>query len=174
MTYCFYLITCLLLVILQTSITPYLPSSFVFYDLLVPFSIYLGLFRPTRESMFIILFIGFVMDSLSGGLFGLYMTTYFWLFIGVRWLTKFFQVENSTLFLFIVAIGVLVENCIFIGISFILGSISQISKIEIKIISFQILLALFTGPFFLIIFNYTQRRWDKWFKELFVDSNRDL
>lgn len=174
MTYCFYTITCLLLVIFQTSIIPYLSSSFIFYDLLAPFSIYLGLFRPTRESILVILFMGFVMDSLSGGLFGLYMTTYFWLFIGVRWLTKFFQIENSTLFLFIVAIGVLLENCIFIGISFILGSISQISKVEIKNISWQVFLALFTGPFFLIMLNYAQRRWDKLFKELFVGSSRDL
>jgi len=171
MTYFFYIITCLFFVILQTSIVPYLPLSIRFYDLLAPFIIYLGLFRPARESIFVILFIGFVMDSLSGGLFGLYMTTYFWLFIGVRWLTKFFQVKNSTLFLFIVAIGVLVENCIFIGIVAILGPTTQFSKTIIRTVSWQILWALFTGPIFLIILNYTHRRWDKWFKELFVESN---
>jgi len=141
------------------------------YDLLVPFIIYLGLFRPTRESIFVILFIGFLIDSLSGGLFGLYITTYFWLFIGVQWLRKNFQVENSLLFLVIVAIGVLVENCIFIAIPSILGPTSQLSKAEIKIILWQVLWALFTGPIFFINLNNAHRKLKKWFKELFAESN---
>ena len=82
MNYLFNISACLFLVILQTTIIPYLPLLDKFYDLLIPFIVYLGLSRPVRESLPFVLFLGFIMDNLSGGPFGLYLTTYFWLFVG--------------------------------------------------------------------------------------------
>ena len=77
MSYFFNISVCLLLVILQTTIMPYLPPLDKFYDLLIPFIVYLSLSRPVRESLPFILFLGYIMDNLSGGPFGLYLTTYF-------------------------------------------------------------------------------------------------
>ena len=39
--------------------------------------------------VFVVLFLGFIMDNLSGGPFGLYLTTYFWLYVGVKGITTF-------------------------------------------------------------------------------------
>ena len=72
MTHFFHICICFGLVILQTTIMPYFSLFDKFYDLLSPFVVYLSLFRSTRESVPVILFFGFIMDSLSGWAFGLY------------------------------------------------------------------------------------------------------
>ncbi len=116
MSYFFNIGACLFLVILQTTIMPYLPLLDKFYDLLIPFIVYLSLFRPVRESLPFVLFLGFIMDNLSGGPFGLYLTTYFWLYVGVKGITMFIQVGNRLLIIaLIVANGVLFENLILLG-----------------------------------------------------------
>ncbi|OEU68355.1 MAG: hypothetical protein BBJ57_10385 [Desulfobacterales bacterium PC51MH44] len=168
MTYCFHICTCLCLVIIQTTVMPCFPLFDRFYDLLTPFVIYLSIFRSNRESIPVILFCGFVMDNLSGGPFGLYLTTYLWLFIGLRWIITFLHVGDSLLLPFVVAAGVLIQNFIFIGtiVMFKLGS--WFSSTAIRTVAVQFGWAIFTGPIFLAFFNYSHRRWDKWFKELFT------
>ncbi len=94
MSYFFNSSVCLFLVILQTTVMPNLPLLDSFYDLLIPFVVFLGLFRPVRESLPFVFFLGFIMDNLSGSPFGLYLTAYFWLFIGVKGITKLLQVGN--------------------------------------------------------------------------------
>jgi len=101
MSYFFNISACLFLVILQTTVMPYLPLLEKFYDLLIPFIVYLGLSRPVRESLPFVLFLGFIMDNLSGGPFGLYLTTYFWLYVGVKGITMFIQVGNRLLCAFL-------------------------------------------------------------------------
>ena len=113
MSYGFNIGICLFLVILQTTIMPHLSVPGRFYDLLVPFIVYLGLFRSVRESLLIVVFVGFIMDNLSGAPFGLYLTTYFWLLIGVKGITLILQVGNRLFIVtLIVAAGVLMENLI--------------------------------------------------------------
>ena len=46
MSYFFNISVCLFLVILQTTVMPYLPLMDSFYDLLIPFVVFLGLSRP--------------------------------------------------------------------------------------------------------------------------------
>ena len=43
---------------------PYWPLMNSFYDLLIPFVIYLGIARPARESLPFIIFLGFIMDNI--------------------------------------------------------------------------------------------------------------
>ncbi|MBU4258196.1 MAG: rod shape-determining protein MreD [Desulfobacteraceae bacterium] len=171
MTYCFYICVCLCLVIFQTTIIPYISLFSKFYDLLIPFIIYVGLFRPAREGILFIPVLGFLMDSLSGGPFGLYVTTYFWLFIVVKLVIKYLHLENNILLLFIVAAGVLMENIIFIAIGFMLGPDSRFPAIAIRTVIFQILWAVCTGLFFLIFFNHIHKKLEKWFNELIAEKS---
>jgi len=154
MRYGFNIGICLFLVILQTTVMPHLSVPGRFYDLLVPFIVYLGLFRSVRESLLIVVFVGFIMDNLSGAPFGLYLTTYFWLLIGVKGITLLLQV-GSRLFLvtFIVAAGVLVENLIFLGTFAVFGQERQFAGDAVTIVTSQVLWAALTGPLFLIIFR---------------------
>ena len=141
-----------------------------FYDLLVPFVLYIGIFRPAREGIFVILS-GYVMDCLSGAPVGLYGTVYLWLFAGARWLRQFFHFNNKFVLPLFVTTGVLLENFIFIGAFIILNTVSPSPLRITAIVVWQALLAIFTGSFFLTAFYHMHKRWDKWFNEIFEREN---
>jgi len=169
MSYFFNISACLFLVILQTTVMSYLPLLNNFYDLLIPFIVYLGLSRPVRESLPFVFFLGFIMDNLSGSPFGLYLTAYFWLFVGVKGITQLLQVGNR-LFIatLIVAAGVLIENLIFLGTLTVLGPDQQLAGDAVKAITIQILWAIWTGPLFLVAFRKLQNRLDAGFKAVYA------
>ena len=171
MTYCFHIVICLGLIVVQTTVMPYIPLFDRFYDLLSPFVIYLSIFRSNRESLVIIFLFGFFMDIISGGPFGLYITAYVWLFIGVRWAITFLHVGDSMLLPFVVALGVLMENFIFVVTSTMFEQSTRISEVMVSTIIVQVLWAIFTGPLFLMFFNYSHHRWDRWLNEIFVKKN---
>ncbi|UCD78092.1 MAG: hypothetical protein JSW26_22190 [Desulfobacterales bacterium] len=169
MSYFFNISACLFLVILQTAVVPVLPLLDSFYDLMIPFVVYLGLSRPVRESLPFIFFLGFIMDNLSGGPFGLYLTTYFWLFVGVKGITKLLQVGNRLFIVMpMVAAGVLVENLIFLGTLTILGPDQQLAGNAAKNVTIQVLWAIWTGPIVLVIFRNMQNRLDLGFKAIYA------
>ena len=161
----------LFLIVIQTTVMPHVPMFGRFYDLLLPLVIYLSIFRPVREGAVIVLVFGFLMDNISGGPFGLYLTAYIWLFIGVRWAITFLHVGDSFLLPFVVAVGVLIENLIFIGARAMLEQNLQVSQTIVNTIAVQVIWAIFTGPFFLLFFNYIHRRWDRWSKKLFAQKS---
>jgi rod shape-determining protein MreD len=171
MTYCFHILICLCLIVIQTTVMPHIHLFEGFYDLLTPFVIYLSIFRSNRESLVIIFVFGFFMDIISGGPFGLYTTAYVWLFIGVRWAITFLHIGDSLLLPFVVALGVLAENLIFIGTSVMFEQSSRITETMVSTIIVQVLWAIFTGPLFLMLFNSSHRRWDRWVNEIFMKKN---
>jgi len=169
MSYFFNISACLFLVIMQTTVLPYLPLMDKFYDLLIPFIIYLSLSRPVRESLPFVLFLGFIMDNLSGGPFGLYLTTYFWLYVGVKGVMTFIQVGNRFFIItLIVAGGVLFENFILLGAFAILGSRQQFAGNALGIIAVQVLWAITTGSLFLLFFRNAQSRLGVGFKRVYA------
>lgn len=139
-----------------------------FYDLLFPYIVFLSLFRPLRESIPVVIVFGFVMDTLSGGPFGLYLTTYLWLLVGVKWLTSFLDVNDSVLLLIIVALGVLIQNLIFIAAIIMFSSLALSFSLAVNTIAVQLLWATITGPILLLFFNYTHAKWNAWIKQRLV------
>jgi cell shape-determining protein MreD len=161
----------MLLIVIQTTVMPHIPALERFYDLLTPLVLYLSIFRPVREGTVMILIFGFLMDNISGGPFGLYLTAYFWLFLSVRWAITFLHIGDSFLLPFVVAVGVLMENLIFIGANAMFEQNLQFSQIMVNTVVVQVLWAVFTGPLFLMLFNYSHRRWDRWTKKIFAQKN---
>ncbi len=168
MTYGFYFFTCLGLIILQTSIIPSLPLMGGFYDLLVPFIVYLCMARSVRESILAVIIAGLIMDNLSGSPFMLYVITYFWLYVSLRWLTKVLQLDNRLRLPLIVSLGVIMENFIFIITIAFTGSGIRFPGTVAGIFVAQFLWALLTGPIFLILIEYMHKGWDKRLNRLFV------
>lgn len=169
MSYFFNISVCLFLVILQTAIMPVLPLLDRFYDLMIPFVVYLGLSRPVRESLPFVFLLGLIMDNLSGSPVGLYLTTYFWLFVGVKGLTKLLQVgDRLFIIMLIVAAGVLIENLIFLGTLTILGPDQQLADDAAKSVTVQVLWAIWTGPIFLLIFRNIHHQLDLGFKAIYA------
>ena len=150
MRYCFYIGTCLLLIIVQTTVLSYFNVTKGIYDLLIPFVIFLSICLPVRECLPFILVLGFIVDILSGSPFGLYLTFYFWLFVGIRWIIQYLRAGNKLFLSLVVIVAVLVENILVLGIFSYFGPIEQLPTEAVKNIAQQIFWAVVTGPLFLL------------------------
>ena len=149
MKYGIFIGTCLFLIILQTTILPYFNAFSGIYDLLIPFVILICIYLPIRESLPFVLILGLIMDNLSGSPFGLYLTFYFWLFVGVRWIMKFLRVGNNFFLSLVALVAVLAENILIIGTFALSGSDWQLPADVIKNIALQFFWAMVTVPIFL-------------------------
>jgi cell shape-determining protein MreD len=169
MSYLFNISACLILVILQTAVLPVFPLLDRFYDLMIPFVVYLGLSRPIRESLPFVLFLGLIMDNLSGSPVGLYLTTYVWLFVGVKGITSLLQVGNRlVIIMLMIATGVLIENLIFLGTLTVLGPDQQLAGNAAKTVTVQVLWAIWTGPLLLMIFRKMYNKLDLGFRAIYA------
>ncbi len=162
MTVLLSIVIALALVVFQTTVMADLPVLEGFYDLLVPFVVYLGLFRPAKEGIPIVVCTAFVMDGLSAAPFGLYLTGYLWIFAGIRWIIRYLQVRTSALVLFVVPVAVAVETL------FSLTTLGMQLQAGIGFhavtekVGMHLLWALFTGPFFLLFYDAVHDRLEKW------------
>ena len=171
MTYLLYSVTCLILLLVQTVILPDIPGLVIYYDLVLLFVFYLSLFRPIRESLPIVLILGFIMDNLSGATFGVYLTTYFWLFFGVRWVICFLRVRNIVLLPLLIASGILIKNLIFITTIAAKVHWAEFHLDVLRMVGYQLIWAVITGPVFLVLFNRIHTKWDQWVEALSADQN---
>ena len=149
MRYGFYIGTCLFLIIIQTTLFAYFNVFAGMYDLLIPFVIFISICLPLRESLPFVLILGLIMDNLSGSPFGLYLTFYFWLFVGVRWILKFLRVSNKLFLSLVVVVAVLIQNLLIIATFGFIGPGWQLPATALKNITVQFFWALTTGPLFL-------------------------
>jgi len=158
----FYTSLSLILVVLKTTLMSYFSIFDHFYDILIPFVFYLGLYRPAREGVPFILLLGFTLDSLSGGPFGIFLTIYFWLFVLTRWLVTFLHAGNKGLWLIAVAAGVLIENLMIIAAILLFGEASELPSGWGGRLVTQLLWALGTGPILIIAISRAHRKWSGW------------
>ncbi|OQY07463.1 MAG: hypothetical protein B6I22_02980 [Desulfobacteraceae bacterium 4572_123] len=161
MIYLFYIVITFCIIVLQTAVVPLFFTSRGFYDLLIPFVVYAGFSRPLGEGLSSVVLLGLIMDCLSASPFGLYLTVYVWLYAGARWLVGFLHAHSGVVMFFIVAVGVLFENILWLLTIIFLDRMELISSGAVVTSVFrQVLWALFTGPFFL--FGFMQiPRWMK-------------
>lgn len=161
MIFLFYIVLTFCIIVLQTAVVPLFFTPRGVYDLLIPFVVYAGFSRPLAEGLPSIALLGLIMDCLSASPFGLYLTAYLWLYAGARWLVRFLHAHSSVVMFFIVAVGVLFENILWLLTITLLGGMELISSEAVVTSIFQqVLWALFTGAFFL--FGFIQiPRWMK-------------
>ncbi len=164
--YIFYFIICLILIIIQSTAIPFLPESIKCYDLLILFVLYVGLFKEVLSTFVVVFILGLIMDLLSGGGFGLYISAYFWIFISARMLIRFLDAGSLIVLPVAVVGGVILENLIFLLPVFLTNSSLYFMKIALYTVAIQILIAVFTGPL-LIMFLYTLNiKWEKLFAKI--------
>jgi hypothetical protein len=169
MTIVFYIMVSLCLVLIKTTLIPGLPLFEKFYDLLIPIIIYLSFFRSKLEGIPIVVFFGLIMDSLCGGPMGLYLVTYIWLYMGMRWIAQFLHTGSFVLLTIAVAIGVVFEIAILLGYMTFLAPSASIPVDSIKTVVLQIMWALTTGPLILAIIAWAQKQLDLWRSKIFAD-----
>ncbi|ETR69025.1 MAG: rod shape-determining protein MreD [Candidatus Magnetoglobus multicellularis str. Araruama] len=160
MIYFFYFGLGLSLIIIQTTIIPFLYFLGRFYDLIIPLVLFLAAHRPLNKGIPLTLVIGFIMDCLSGGAFGLYSITYMWLYLIVGWLTSYVHAHSTILLIFMVAVGTLIENTFFIVTAGTAKSLFTVNALQ-SFVS-QAVWAMITGAFMLIALENIQNMWNRW------------
>jgi len=107
------------------------------------------------------------MDTLSGGAFGMYSTTYFWLYGAIAWLIGFLHFKNNLLLPFVVVVGVFLENMVFLGTIKLGHPAGALPGGIFRTVSVQLLWALFTGPLLLLLIRAVHRGCAKWIVDRF-------
>jgi rod shape-determining protein MreD len=158
MSYFIYIVSSLCLVTLQTALIPRLGFVGHFFDLLLPWVIYLAAFRPVHEALPFVVFMGALMDNLSGGPFGLYLTSYVWLYIAVRLAATVVRAENAMVLVLIIIAAVVFQNTFFfMAINMSLGGGHTTGEV-IRVVSEQIGWVLLTGPLIAMGMHQAKRR----------------
>lgn len=152
MTFGFHLSTCLVLLVLQTTVFSLgIPAAFR-YDLLIPFVVFLGLSRPLAEGLPAMVLAGFLADGLSAGPFGLFGLVYLVVFLAVRWGARFFRDDNPLLPSAGAAVGVWVEHLMVLAVSWPVDSGVLLSR-GLGALAGRLLAAVLTGPVFVVLFD---------------------
>ncbi|MDA8137455.1 MAG: hypothetical protein M0036_02275 [Desulfobacteraceae bacterium] len=159
----------LCLVLVKTTLIPGVSLFEKFYDLLVPIIIYLSFYRRKIEGIPIVLFFGFIMDSLCGGPMGLYLFIYIWLYMAMRWIAQYVHTGSFVLLTLAVAIGVVFEIGILLGYMVFLAVNASIPVDTLQTVVMQIMWALITGPLILVIIGWAQKQLDSWRLRIFAD-----
>jgi len=167
-TFLFHIVVCLILVIFQTAVKPQVLFLGGLYDVLTAYIIYLGLFHRVREILPIILISGMTMDTISGAPMGLFLTTYLWLFLLTRWTTRLIHQENLVLRFFIVGLGVVIQNGVYIGTTLLLGKATLFPAPTLDVALTQVLWALGTGAILVTLFRYMHAIWERLLNTYFV------
>ena len=168
MTYGFFFFISIILILFQTCLIPVLPLLSSFYDLMIPLIAYLCTTRSMREALPIVIIVGFIMDQLSCSPFLLHVTAYVWLYVSLRWITRVLQVGYRLRLPFIVSIGVLIENFIFMSNLVLVEPGMRFPAAAMRIAAVQFIWALFTGPVILVLFEQTHKAWNRGLNRIFV------
>ena len=147
----------LFLVIFQTTIYYAIPALNHFVDVLITFVIYAGLFLSFLESVFLILVLGALMDSITGGLFGLYLSTYFWIIVGLRPFVMLLNLKNAHTLRLLLGIAIGFENLmLYIG-TIALKQEIMFSSESMREMAYQLFWTLVLGPFLIRLLDDVDR-----------------
>ena len=173
MNYCFYLFVCLFLTIFQTAVILEFFPSYQCYDLFIPYILYLGIMRPFYEVLPFVIISGLIVDSLSAGPLGLYVTSYFWIFALTRLVSGALVVGHWICLPFVIAAGVLFENFMILGVCVLLDRQFQVPRMSIQIMLEQAGWATVTGIFIFMAIRMAHGLWYEWFEEDVYDKQYD-
>jgi cell shape-determining protein MreD len=122
------------------------------YDLFIPLIIFTGLYQSIHVGLPLCILFGFFMDVFSGGIFGLFLSIYFWLFCFVKAVLRFLDLQNLFLEAVLVVLGVLAENLTIILLMQLLGQGQQIRYVTVQGVIIQTLVAGATAPLMFMVF----------------------
>ncbi len=145
MRYLILLAFSILLVSIQTSIVPGLPLPLSIYNPVIPFILYLILFRTFGEALTFVLICGGMLDTLSGAPAGTYVITYILLLLMFSNLKTVFQLPGALLFHSTLIFSVFFESLMFGGINLLSDRAMPAFAQLFAVILIQILWAIVTG-----------------------------
>lgn len=162
--------------LVQTTLLPDFFPFNSFYDLMLPIVLYIAVFRPAvenTESVFCILFFGFIMDNINGGPVGLFPLFYLGAFLSIKLFIMFVYFDKPMVLTMVAAISVLAENIVFYLGAAILGNGSHFLGEAVKSIFVQIVWAIITGAFFITYIRSLHLSWEKWTKNFLIPQSKN-
>ena len=162
MTYGYYIVVGVCLILFQTTVVPAMPVLNTLFDFVCLFVVYMGFYRRARESLPVVVILGLLADNLSGAPFMLYITAYLWVFFGVRVLSQILQVSLRFRTAVIVSAGVLIENLIFILAFLMLGAGAHLPVAATGTVIVQLIWAFILGPLLVLAFKSAHGVWERW------------
>lgn len=145
--------TGIILIGIQTSLVAVLPTYLPFYNLLIPYVIFLSLFRPAFEALTQILWVGLIMDMISGAPQVVYVIIFMVLFILFRNIKTYFQLLDTYLFVILIAVGVGIEHLVFGMVSLIQDFSLKPSLFSVYVVLIHFLWTIITGPLLFALFS---------------------
>ena len=118
----------------------------LFYDLIIPVVVFVRLNLPIREGVLVVLTLGFIMDLFSGGTFGLYLTVYFWIFLGVQGISSIFDVKGTLFRSLLIGLCVLLQNVFFAAFAVFPAKLASALFPLLGHVVWQVFLGAATGP----------------------------
>lgn len=149
----FYTTLSLSLILIQTSVFPYISFFSHGFDLLLIIIMFLSLMFSHSGLIAAVFLIGWCVDSLSGAPFGLYTISYVWIFILVQTLKRFVHRGNIIFLPCISAFSVIIENGFLFFSFFIRYGSEAISLQDILAAGEQSLWAFFIMPVCVVIIH---------------------
>jgi rod shape-determining protein MreD len=145
-SFCIYLILGLSAIVLQTTVLTLPLFQGLFYDLLIPLVVFLGLRLRDGRGLLLVAILGMIMDLLSGGIFGLYLSVYLWMFLLVKNASKYFNVHDKVFQSILIGSCVLGEHIVFCVSLAPPWKDAGILAAQTTPILLQVMLAAVTGP----------------------------
>jgi len=168
MAYCFNLFLIISFLLFQTSILPYFRFNYEFFNLMNLYVVYLVLYRPIQEIIVFVVLTGILMDSFSFCPFGLYMTIYLWLSLGIKWALKYLHKGSVILVPMIISGVILIENIMIMVIISLIENSFYFHPEKFRSIIFQLICGIFIGPFLIFLIKDLQAKWNIWsFEKIF-------
>jgi hypothetical protein len=99
--------------------------------------------------------------GISGGVFGVHLTAYLWMYVGVRWAIQFLQVDNVILLPLLVTAGIVFESLVVAFSAVVLTSAPWPVESMFPVVPGQVLWGAVTGPFLMLLFIRGQRVVDR-------------
>lgn len=147
----YHLVVCAALILFQTTLLA-VAGPLHLYDLVVPFVVYLGVYRPPKEALPVMLLAGLTMDGISGGVFGVHLSVYLWLYVGVRWAIQFLHLGNTILMPLVVTLGVAFASVVAAFSAVVLAAAAWPVEAVLPVVSGQVLWGALTGPLLMPLF----------------------
>jgi rod shape-determining protein MreD len=149
------------IIVAQTTILRFPLFQGAISDLLIPFVVFLSLHRPNRQGISVALILGLVMDLVSGGIFGLYLSVYFWVFLSARSLGKYFDVGETLFQSILIGLYVLGQNLVFFASVPVPWHGTQLLAGRATTIVSQMIFGAVTGPAILMLLRTIQARLER-------------
>ncbi|ACN16591.1 putative rod shape-determining protein MreD [Desulforapulum autotrophicum HRM2] len=153
----FYLCLFLAFFIVQTSTLRGFSIFSQAFDLILVIVLSLSLKFSHIGTAAAVFLMGCVMDSVSGGPFGLYVSVYVWIFILVRSLKSLVHMENIVFLVCMSAVAVVVENAFLVFVLVMGGRVDVVYFTDLEIMAKQVAWGLVFVPLLLLVVDEFER-----------------